>query len=483
MKNFIKASIPILVLLTFILLLGSCKKGFLDVTPKGRLIAIKTADYDLMLNSPNLINYGLAPLLTALGDEVIAREPFFGVRPLLDQRLFRYEDDIYNPEDDPTQLNNHIRVLYHYNKIINEVMKSEDGSEIQKKAILAEALTGRAWIYLGLSNMFTKPFNPATAATDPGFPLITEADITRTPYARGTVQAVYDLMISDLITAIPDLPSVITSRHRASKAVAQALLGKVYLAMGRYADALPVLEAAIGTITSNTGLPTRLYDYNIEMFAGGVMFSSTMATNGPLVPTSPNFIESLYGRQETNLTNANINNYFVLSPQAGALYAATDHRRRFYNNVNLSYPAGSLRRLAPFIQQTGINIPEVYLMRAECRARANNLYGAGSAETDLVFLRQRRLPLANAAIPTGLSQEQLIRYVIEERLRELAFTGIRWFDMRRLSLDPLYSNTTYIHKLYFADGTVTDFPLRPERLTLRIPGRILRDNPGMEDNP
>ncbi|MBV7532177.1 hypothetical protein [Chitinophaga sp. sic0106] len=28
----------------------SCKKDFLEVTPKGKLIAQKTADYDLILN-------------------------------------------------------------------------------------------------------------------------------------------------------------------------------------------------------------------------------------------------------------------------------------------------------------------------------------------------------------------------------------------------------------------------------------------------
>ncbi len=104
-------------------------------------------------------------------------------------------------------------------------------------------------------------------------------------------------------------------------------------------------------------------------------------------------------------------------------------------------------------------------MRAECRARTNSLYGANSAEEDLLFLRQRRMPLAS-----------------DERLREYAFSGLRWFDMRRLSVDPLFSSVTYVHTLYFADGTSQDYPLRPERLTFKIPGRILRDNPDMTDN-
>jgi hypothetical protein len=129
-----------------------------------------------------------------------------------------------------------------------------------------------------------------------------------------------------------------------------------------------------------------------------------------------------------------------------------------------------------------MNIPEIYLMRAECRARTNSLYGANSAEEDLLFLRQKRMPLASAAVPAGMTQPQMVQYIIDERLREYPFSGLRWFDMRRLSVDPLFSSVTYVHTLYFADGTSQNYPLRPERLTFKIPGRILRDNPEMTDN-
>jgi hypothetical protein len=130
-----------------------------------------------------------------------------------------------------------------------------------------------------------------------------------------------------------------------------------------------------------------------------------------------------------------------------------------------------------------MNIPEIYLMRAEFRARANSLYGAGSAAEDLLFLRQKRMPNADAVVPVGYTQTQMIKYVMDERLRELAFTGTRWFDMRRLSVDPLFSANTYTHKLYYATGSIASYILRPERLTLRIPTRVLNDNPGMKDNP
>ncbi len=482
MKNILKNNICLLLTLIFLMSLSSCKKSFLEVVPKGKLIATTTNDYNMIMNSSSFTNYTLATFYTALGDELIARDPFFGVRPLIDQRLFRYEDNIYNSDVDPSEIAALTKSLYLFNKVINEVMDSDGGSDDEKKAIRAEALTGRAWIYIHYTTLFTKPYNGATAATDLGFPLIAESDINKTPYSRPTLNKVYDFMINDLTAAIPDLSVTISSRHRASRSLAKSLLAKVYLAMGKYADALINVNDAINIITANTGVPARIYDYNIEMLAGGALYSASMGTTGPAFPTSPNNVESIYGKQDINSHISSANNYFVLSPEVAALYGVNDLRRKYYNATALTYPVGCLRRLAPIIQATGMNIPELYLMRAECRARANNTYGAGSAAEDLLFLRKKRMPAADAVIPIGYTQTQMIKYVIDERLRELAFTGMRWFDMRRLSIDPLFSGTTFTHKLYYSTGIIDSYILRPERFTMRIPTRILNDNPGLIDN-
>jgi hypothetical protein len=469
--------------LTVVLCAASCRKEFLEVVPTGRLIAEKTLDYEQMLNSSDLTLYSLAGFYAVLGDEVAARDPFFGTRTLKEQRLFRYEDDIYNPGEDPSELSAIMRTLYLVNKIINEVMDSKGGTEEQKRSLRAEAYTCRAWVYLHFATLYTKPYNAGTAATDLGFAIIRDADINKGPYKRSTLKELYDFMLEDLTAAVPDLPTNVTSRHRASRAVASALLAKVYMAMGRHADALAASNAALTILSANTGLPARLYDYNIEMLAGGALFSTTMATTGPTQITLPNNLENIYGKQDINGTVGSTINHFVLRPQAAILYGAADLRRRYYNSTGLAYPAGALRRLGPTLQPTGMNVPEIYLMRAEGRARANVLYGAGSAAEDLLFLRQRRMPAASATVPAGLTQTQMVQFVMEERLRELAFSGTRWFDMRRMSVDPLFSGTPFTHVMHLADGSSTNYPLRPERFALKIPARILNDNPGMVDNP
>ena len=69
------------------------------------------------------------------------------------------------------------------------------------------------------------------------------------------------------------------------------------------------------------------------------------------------------------------------------------------------------------------------------------------------------------------------------REREFAFTGFRWFDMRRLSVDPLFAGTAYTHTVYDPGGNSVYTLKQPERLVLQIPATYLNANPGMQDNP
>ncbi|MGF1923930.1 MAG: RagB/SusD family nutrient uptake outer membrane protein, partial [Bacteroidia bacterium] len=232
--------------------MASCKKSFLEILPKGKIIAAKTSDYNLLLNNLDLIN-STADAQVYLGDEVAAIEPQWTGAVFREKQLFKYEGDIYTSDEDARETLAPLRALYIYNKVITEVGESTGGTEATKNSIEAEALAGRAWTYFLLVNYFGKPYSAATASTDPGFPLITEADVNRTDFARVSVQQVYDLIISDLTKAIPNLENVGTPwRTRMSKAAAKGILAKVYISMGKFADALPLLNEAISHLPQSS---------------------------------------------------------------------------------------------------------------------------------------------------------------------------------------------------------------------------------------
>ncbi len=459
----------------------SCKKSFLEVIPKGKLVAQNLEDYSQLLNSLDLVNIGTTAQVP-MGDEVAAVDPYFTGSDLKTLRLFRWDPVIYQPDEDASELAVPLQNIYVFNKVINETPAALNGSDTQKRSVIAEARAMRAWTYFLLINYFGKPYDSTSAISDPGFPIVTEADVTATHFTRATVKEVYDFILSDLVAAKPDLPATTTYRLRMARAAGEGLLGKVYMFMGRFNDALPMLNASI-TDLGNSTFTIGLYDYNVAFAAGGVF--QPISIFGPTYPTIVNNQENVFGKQASNNWSF-FNNELVLTPQAVSLYGATDLRLGFFSTAALfgpDYPNGMLRRVGPGTIQYGVIVPELYLLRAECKARLNDLPGAIA---DLETLRTKRMPAADAAVPGSVASQKLslLKFVFDERIREFAMMGFRWFDMRRLSVDPLFGSSTYTHTFYSETGAVTStYTLPAERLVLRLPPKILAQNPGMQDNP
>ncbi|HWV66221.1 RagB/SusD family nutrient uptake outer membrane protein [Chitinophaga sp.] len=462
--------------------IAGCQKSFLEVTPAGKIIAEKTNDYNLLLNSLTLGNQFMTHS-QAMGDEMAAIEPYYSGITLQQQRSFQWEDNIYEPNEDAPEITYPTKALYVYNVVINEVLNSTGGTAGEKEALQAEALAGRAWVYLQLVNTFAKPFNSATAATDPGFPIVKEANVTMNSFPRATVKEVYDFIVDDLKAAIPNLSPTPYHRFRMSRPAAEALLGKTYLFMGMYNEALEQLTAAMTDLAAST-YPVRLYDYNITFGPGGQFLPVTIF--GPTLPNLYNNEESLYSRQTMgDWTTAS--NALPLSPATVALYGQSDLRRNFMSTIpypsGAAFPLGMARKAGPFSPIIGMVVPDIYLMRAEVKARLNDLPGA---KADIEALRVKRMPAADAPVPDAISTNKntLVKFILEERIREFAGLGYRWFDMRRLSVDPDFKSTVNTkHIVYSATGEAqSTFTLRPERLTFKIPPKVLSQNPGMVDN-
>lgn len=473
--------------ITYLLVsLGSCKKGFLEINPKGLLIAKKTSEYDLLLNGLYLVL--IEPVSTpVMGDEVAGIDELFAtdMQSLAHQKAFRWEDDFYLPEDKNSEYSLLSTQTYIYNKIINEVPSSEEGTEAEKARIKAEALAGRAWVNFTLANFYGRPYNEATAATDLGTPLIKEADISQTKYTRATVKEMYDLMVSDLTQAIPDLP-IASNRIRMSKAAGEALLGKIYMYMGKFDLALPLLEASLKDLGTAT-MPVGLYDFNTELAPGGSFYPSDPLSGPPR--------DDPYKDKEILYLKGNTDNFYwyfrsalVLNPETMKLFSANDMRRMFMDSLvyesSKMYPSGMKRAYGRYYYNMGINVSDIHLLRAECKARLGD---TGGAVTDMLAFRKNRMPEAEAIIAPGIAGDKiaLTRFILEERIREFPITGERWFDMRRLSVDPVYKSTVgNRHYIYNLKGDITSsYTLKPERLTFRFPRYITDANPGMPQNP
>ena len=483
--NYLNKKIPVVLLLLAMGCIVGCKKEFLELLPKGRVIATNTTDYDLLLNST--VTTALSPHIES-GDESAAIEPYLSSLPEVQAKAFRWENDFRPKETLQTEWTSLMRWIYVYNKIINEVMDSKGGTEAQKKSIRAEALVNRAWAYFWMVNYYGQPYNAATAATDRAVPKVLVADVTQEKYTFASVQEIYDQIVNDLNTSIPDLPIQLTNRIRSAKATGEALLGKTYMFMGQFDKAKIQLDAAVAHL-ANTDIPLGVYDLKKEFAIGG-SFLPISPSNGPNRPRQNVDQEVLFMRQITNPTNGYAS-YLVLKPASVALYTPGDFRRRFLTptptliDPNKNFPNGMMGCYGSGgITNIGLSVPDVYLLQAECKARLGELK---TAVTHLETFRKLRMPAAEASVPTTIASDQiaLTKFILEERIREFPLQGYRWFDMRRLWIDPVYKSTvSTTHIAYKMDGTIANtYTLRPERLTFRIPLNITEQHPEVPQTP
>lgn len=473
-----------------------CKKEFLEIVPKGQAIAINTSDYEKILNANFISSQFTANVY--LGDEMAALQPNFNNMPgepgRRFMRLFQYSDRVYNADqlpDEITDPNNYIRKLYLFNKVINEVMNSQGGTESQKLSILAEAKAGRAICNFMFVSDFTKPYNQTTAATDLGIPNLTVADVTQKDFKRGTLQQAYDLILKDLKEALPNL-GVLTHRRKISRLAAEFYLARVYIAMNNFTEAKVHVDAAFQEVSKSV-IPMALYDYTVVLDPDNPDAPDTWFPDFGYglagEPLAANNSQTIYNVTCTWF-NFSAADAILFSPQTAGLYGSTDRRLNLYTPYSFSadeeYPSSMRRRTTGLFTgiDVGPSLADLYLMRAECNARANIL---SEAVSDLLILRTKRISGPAAQVPASVASDQkaLVRFILDERIREFAISGLRWLDMRRLSQDPVYNNHINLnHRVYNQVGAVVGtYPLRPERYALKFGERMLNESNGLVDNP
>jgi len=209
-----------------------------------------------------------------MGDEIAAEAPYLIKFFSFQQRLFQWQDSIFQSTDPASfDLGAELPNLYTCNKIINEVLGSSGGTDSSRVELQAEAMAMRAWLNMQFINFYAKPYQASSAATDPGFPIITAADVSVSTYTRASVQDVYDAIIQDFTTAISHLPVKAVIQTRMSRPAAEGLLGRTYLYMGRYSDALTQFNAAFTDLAAS-GVAS-LYNYNVTFAPGGLSCRST----------------------------------------------------------------------------------------------------------------------------------------------------------------------------------------------------------------
>ena len=470
---------------------------FLDLKPKGKEVPTKLEHYNGLFNNTLLINLafseqrpdgsispGTEPLLMIyMGDELIADASSFASMDRTALAAYKFEADIFNEDDVSAEWNAPYQQIYTYNVIVNGVMDADDGTREEKQRFQAEARVGRAYMHFLLAQFFGKPYNESTASQDLCVPIVTKATSADRNFKRATVEEVYRFIITELEEACPQLDEQTKHKLRIYRAAGYYMLGKVYFSMGNYGKALTALKESLKA-TENSTVPLGLFDYNTSLAEWG--YNPIMANMWGLMGSYPSNFDL---NNQENICTKQYNIMTIMfaiypptvyvKPEYMALFGESDLRLAFFNTKD--YTGTTLwpysRRIQRITYSLGGDMPDLYLMLAECKARLDDLSGA---REDLLALREKRIAGADAAIPAEVdSKDKLIRYIVEERKREFMMSGMRWFDIRRLWNDPLFQEDkqNYTH----TDGQ-NIYTLTEDRLVFRIPPKVLSFSTDWENN-
>jgi tetratricopeptide (TPR) repeat protein len=244
------------------------------------------------------------------------------------------------------------------------------------------------------------------AATLPGILLSASSDISAAK-TRSSLQEGYAQVIADLLRADTLLPETVTAATTPSRTASKALLARVYLSMRDYAHAFVYADRALAR-------NNFLMDYN----------SLSAAATYPIPKINGEDI--FHSRMNTYL----IMTYAVTDSVLYRSYATNDLRRTVFFNTSTGSPVfkGSYEGASSFY--SGLATDEMYLIRAECHARAGRI---ASAMADLNALLVKRWKTNSYINLTAGTSKDALDLVLQERQKELLFRGLRWADLKRLN--------------------------------------------------
>lgn len=431
--------------------LSSCVNDWLDVAPSdgtdadaaltssSDLAAARTGMYAALKGNSNLVDY-YGQQFFVYGD-VHAGDDYQYNNIGGSNRASFYYDMNYQTASEFSSSNVAWKSPYIVIGRANRIIAAAEGGALsdaaEAKATIdqyaAEAKVLRALAHFDLVRIYGKPYTEDQGASL-GVPLVTEVLESNAKPARSTVAEVYTQVVKDLTEAISsNALATETEPGYVSVWGAKAILSRVYLNMGDYANALSVAEDVI----KNSGAALWTRDQYFKAWDASTPneseFLFRLNVAGSTDSNDLNGIGNLQqrdGYEEMVATKKfvdmltsdpkDVRNDMFLPATAPKEVATYGTNKVFLNK--LRGQGGNLRNvtIVPIIR-----LSEVYLTAAECAFRNNDKTKAVEYLNDLV--KNRTTTVASLATVDNITLER----ILIERRKELIGEGQRYFDALR----------------------------------------------------
>jgi hypothetical protein len=342
--------------------------------------------------------------------------------------------------------NDAYQAIVRCNNLISKVPEIQDMDQDVADRMMAEAKVIRASIY----NLLTLTYQDVPLITEPQ--LVEEAMVP-----KDDQQTIVNFIIDDVKAAIPNLPASVPGSEwgRITEGAARAMLTRIYFWHEFYTEAASEAEKVMGLgyslFQDYSTLFTPANEQNNEIIFS-VIFDrilddgSNMAGywgNGfvnyqrPL----PNLVDEFYCTDGLPISQSPLYNPDSKSENRDPRFSAT-----LVSNGDLwrgapvsGQPTEYMRKWTEEDNDENhfdspqdfyvIRYADVLLMRAEALVRSGS-YSEGEVVALVNQVRERvNMPRVEDAEGTGLSESELLDIVMHERRVELAFEGIRYFEL------------------------------------------------------
>lgn len=425
-------------------------------------------------------------------------------------------------------------IIANANSIINKVEEGTLPETDKLREIVGQAYTYRAYAYMSLVQHFAKGYLIGNPSTDPGVPILLETVAPFTSAPRSTVQEVYDLVASDLTTAIRNFENA-TPRpvgNASDKAdlnidVAYGLQARMALATGDWATAAsaavqarqdyPIMGEADWKAGFNTTLlPEVIWGSNVisteTTFFRSYFYLASNTFNGSQVRNNPKIADkrlvdqipdSDY-RKDAFLINAPNSNNSAANGAGGwanntnPLYTTEEEFNAEVDRLAGVWGWTSAHNTHPYMhvklrqKQPGGTEPddiiymrssEMYLIEAEAKAMLNDISGAQEALRPLGEERDSEYD-----VTVFDTQEKLMDHIKFQRGVELWGEGFLFQDKIRWDegIDHGADGGSGASQVLYQNAYVVEKPSLNTDWVFKIPQAEIDANPNLgpqDQNP
>lgn len=440
-----------------VLVFSACTEDDLTLNPQGKELDVTYYQTESQLQEAIYAAYdplqhivwGANPFMWG---SITSDDAVGGGGDLTDQKSYQLADrfEITAVEDKDADLlqlwESRFKVIYRS----NQILKFADATTDFGKMARAHANFLKGYAYFELTRMFG------------GLPLIDKVASPDDKFGRATQEETWAAIEGYLKSAIVDLPDRTASSNGdpqglATKASAQALLGKVYVYEKKYSEAIEILMEVANN--SNYGIEDNyadvfspgnshgkesIFEINFANFGGGEVWDQYVSGNASYTLCGPRTgevpianVDFFWGwgmNQPTQklaeafdaMGDIERKNASIISSDSIKITSPTTN---FQNELTGFWDMKHVRRIGYFTGTTRVaqniivlRLADVYLLLAEAYANSGN----ESSALNYLNLIRRRAGLTDAS-----GGSDLMTKIKKERQLELCLEGDRYFDLVR----------------------------------------------------